>query len=259
MIVNTIKVFVGKVCHMAEAQEFTVDQLAQDAEIPVSTVRMYQQRGLIDPPEKRGRVGFYNSKHRERLALIASLQDRGFSLAAIKQALDSWETGGSLNELLDVGNLSPSLDSTEIRLDPAELAKRFAGVELTQSDIQRAVEVGLIKIEGTEIVITNGPFLEIGPAVAEAGLPVSVMLDEYETLSGEVEQIAARFREIFENHLWSNFVDDGMPVDEIGQLTEKASQLTQLATATVTAEFNARFAGFVAEYVAIAEAGRDKV
>ena len=65
--------------------EATIDELGREFDIPASTVRMYQNRRLLPPPERRGRVGFYNDEHRSRLRMIAALQDRGFSLAVVFQ------------------------------------------------------------------------------------------------------------------------------------------------------------------------------
>ena len=62
-----------------------VDELAHAAGLVVSTVRLYQSRGLLPPPTKRGRVGWYGPDHLARLRLIADLQERGFSLAAIRE------------------------------------------------------------------------------------------------------------------------------------------------------------------------------
>lgn len=230
--------------------DFTVDQLAHDAGLPVSTVRMYQQRGLIDPPEKRGRVGYYGDAHRERLRLIAQLQDRGFSLAAIKEAVDSWDSGKSLDQLLGIGANTPTLAATPLRLTLAELATKFEGLELTQTDMQRAAEIGLIEIDGTEVVLRNASFAETGPAVAALGVSVSEMLDEYEALQHAVDGIATRFREVFERRLWSDYVADGMPAAGVSELTAAANHLARLATSTVTAELNTRFAEFVQEFIA---------
>ena len=56
----------------------TIDQLAHEAGIPTSTVRLYQNRGLLLPSLRQGRMGFYNAEHRDWLRLIARLQERGF-------------------------------------------------------------------------------------------------------------------------------------------------------------------------------------
>src|SRR3954451_18736948 len=82
------------------AATLTIEQVAATAELPVSTLRMYQHRGLLAPPEKRGRVGYYGPDHLARLRLIAELQERGFSLASIKELADGLEDGRSLNDVL---------------------------------------------------------------------------------------------------------------------------------------------------------------
>ena len=55
----------------------TIDELARVAGTKVSTIRLYQQRGLLPPPAIEGRIGFYDDSHVARLALIADLQTRG--------------------------------------------------------------------------------------------------------------------------------------------------------------------------------------
>lgn len=237
----------------AEDVDMTIDQIAQHAGIPASTVRLYQNKGLLPPPERRGRVGYYSAVHRDRLRLIAHLQERGFSLAAIKESLDSWNAGRSIDHLLGVSDIAPSLGREPLRLSLLELAQRFEGVGLSQADIQRAVEVGLVQLDGAEVVISNEAFADIGPAIASLGVPVSEILDEYDALRSAVGGIADRFRAVFERHLWEPFVERGMPADEIPSLTSDVGQLTELATSVVTTELQDRFASFAADYVARAE------
>jgi DNA-binding transcriptional MerR regulator len=80
--------------------ELTVDELASRAGLPVRTIREYQTIGLLPPPERRGRVGIYRSAHLARLQLIGRLQDRGYSLAGIRDLVGSWRDGADLGEVL---------------------------------------------------------------------------------------------------------------------------------------------------------------
>ncbi|MEL7155573.1 MAG: MerR family transcriptional regulator [Actinomycetota bacterium] len=234
---------------MASPTDMTIDEIAHDAGIPASTVRLYQNRGLLPPPERRGRVGYYSVGHRDRLRLIAHLQDRGFSLAAIKESLDSWNAGRSLDHLLGVSGIAPGLGREPLRLSPQEFAERFEGVELTQSDMTRAVDLGLIELDGTDIVMASAAFADIGPAVARLGVPVPEILDQYESLQAAIDGIAERFRAVFERHLWDPFVARGMPMAEASTLTAEVGQLAELATSVVTVELDRRFAGFTTEYL----------
>jgi DNA-binding transcriptional MerR regulator len=247
--VNTHKVNAGTLADMPDAPALTVDELAREAGLPSSTIRLYQNRGLLPPPERRGRVGYYGQQHRDRLRLIAHLQDRGFSLAAIKEALDAWESGRSIGQLLDVGDIAPGLARQPLRLSPDDFADRFAGVEITQSDLVRAAEMGLVEIDGPDVVVANPAFADLGPAIARLGIPVTEILDEHEALRRALSTVAERFQAVFERHVWSRFQADGMPADEVPRLAADVTQLTELATAVVVNELRDQFAALAAVYL----------
>jgi DNA-binding transcriptional MerR regulator len=67
------------------APELRVEDLAGRADVSVDTIRFYQKRRLLPPPERRGRIAWYGAEHVERLARIKDLQRRGFSLAVIRR------------------------------------------------------------------------------------------------------------------------------------------------------------------------------
>jgi DNA-binding transcriptional MerR regulator len=73
--------------------EYTIDELASVARLPSRTIRFYQSRGALMPPEIRGRVAYYGAAHVERLKLIAQLQDRGLRIDAIRDLLASIDRG----------------------------------------------------------------------------------------------------------------------------------------------------------------------
>src|SRR3954466_12904778 len=67
----------------------TIDELAQRTGMTVRNVRAHQSRGLLPPPEVRGRTGYYTTEHVARIDLIRELQDDGFSLELIGRLLSS--------------------------------------------------------------------------------------------------------------------------------------------------------------------------
>jgi len=77
-----------------------VEELASRAGLPVRTIREYQTLRVLDPPARRGRVAFYGQAHARRLELIARLQERGYSLAGIRDLFDAWAAGRDLAGLL---------------------------------------------------------------------------------------------------------------------------------------------------------------
>jgi DNA-binding transcriptional MerR regulator len=108
--VFTVTVIYGTVqCVVApnsssDVEELAVDELARRAGLPTRTIREYQTMGLLPSPERRGRIGIYRIAHLHRLQLIGRLQDRGYSLAGIRDLLTSWTDG---DELTDILGLSP--------------------------------------------------------------------------------------------------------------------------------------------------------
>lgn len=72
---------------------YTIDELAAASQIPSRTIRFYQSKGVLQPPEKRGRVAYYGESHLERLELIGKLQDRGLRISAIRTLLKRIDDG----------------------------------------------------------------------------------------------------------------------------------------------------------------------
>ncbi len=61
-----------------------IDDLAHRAALTVDTIRYYAREGLIPPAVKAGKNKLYSQLHLDRLARIRELQEKRFSLAAIK-------------------------------------------------------------------------------------------------------------------------------------------------------------------------------
>ena len=58
----------------ADDNDLTIDELARQIGMTVRNVRAHQSRGLLPPPELRGRTGYYGPEHVARLKLIQELQ-----------------------------------------------------------------------------------------------------------------------------------------------------------------------------------------
>lgn len=210
----------------------TIDELARRAGLVVSTVRLYQNKGLVAPPTKRGRVGFYDDRHLERLRAIAQLQDRGFSLAGIKELFDGMETGDSLRSLLGLGDQASiwSAESAQT-MSLAELAGHLPSIEFTPAVVQRVIELGLVGFspDGAHVIVHSPSFLKIGSELAALGVPADEILDEYEQLRTQTDEIARRFTDLFRRHMWKPFVKRGMPADRIPPLLATLERLAPLA------------------------------
>lgn len=214
----------------------TIDDLAHRSGTAASTIRLYQTRGLLPPPAKQGRVGFYGEGHLARLRLIAQLQNEGFSLAGIRRLVEAWETGRGLDAVLGLEAQIAATwgDEEPLRVSPGELAARFPDGEISPDVIQRTVSLGLAGVDGDHIVINSPRFLEIGSELARMGLPIDEIIDEYERLQAATSGVAERFTQLFERHLWAPLVESGLPGGEVRRLTEGLQRLSALAAGVVT-------------------------
>jgi DNA-binding transcriptional MerR regulator len=77
-----------------------IDELARRSGVTARTIRAHQTAGLLPPPRVRGRTAYYGEEHARRLTAITRLQARGWSRAAIREALEAWDAGRSLGTLL---------------------------------------------------------------------------------------------------------------------------------------------------------------
>src|SRR5690348_15527875 len=164
---------------MNDEGQMTIEELASQAGTATTTVRMYQSKGLLPPPERHGRIGYYGHGHLARLRLIAQLQEQGFSLASIKQLTDAWENGRGLDDILGLETQVAAVFAAEppARLKLSEFRELFAG-HITPAVIQRAVRMGLVSFDGLSVTVNSPKLLEIGLELVRAGIPVTEMMDE---------------------------------------------------------------------------------
>lgn len=66
-------------------RELDIAEVAQQSGVPASTLRFYEEKGLIDSVGRRGLRRLFDARVMERLALIALGREAGFSLDEIAQ------------------------------------------------------------------------------------------------------------------------------------------------------------------------------
>ena len=204
------------------AENLTIDELAREAGVTTRNIRAYQTRGLLPSPRMEGRVGYYDDGHLARLRYIASLQERGFSLAAIQCLLEAWEEGRGLNDVLGFEEALTARwsEETPTRVPLDRLMEMFPeGIE-NPGLLERSLELGLLAVVDGEFEAPSPILLKVGAELVAAGVPLAATLDEYERLVADADRIAARFVELFESNVWEPFVAAGMPPERLAAVTE---------------------------------------
>lgn len=220
-------------------KEFTIDALAREASTTVRNVRAYQDRGLLPPPEKRGRTGIYSDVHLARLKIIGQLLNRGFTLANIRDLLTAWEQGRDLNDILglEVVVTSPWSDEAPSYMSYEELLESF-GDQLTQDVLLKAVNLGYMMPEGDRLRVPSPRILNAGRELVEAGIPLDALLDEVNSVRTEVDRIADGFVRLVVTHLVdAKYGDKDLPRGEdIAKLAHFIQRVRPIADMVVSAE-----------------------
>jgi DNA-binding transcriptional MerR regulator len=215
----------------------TIEQLAQRTGMSVRNIRAHQSRGLLPPPEIRGRTGYYGPEHAARLELISEMQADGFNLQAIKRLLGT--SDGSVEEVLGFRRavLTPFEQEEPELIDEKELEQTWGGT-LDRKLLSRAERLGLLRSLGEGRYEIPSPTLyRAGEQVLALGVSPEMLLDVAEKIRRRSEAIADSFVHLFLEGVWKPFEAAGRPEDQWPQVRETLERLRPLASDAVVASF----------------------
>lgn len=217
--------------------EYTIDELARAGGTTVRNVRAYQDRGLLSPPERRGRVGIYTGEHLRRLMLIHQLLSRGYTLANIQELFDGLEKGQHLHDFLGLEQAIGSPWSTETpRLfTMPELLKMFGISAFAPATLSRVLKLGLLKPEGIRFRAPNPKILYAGAELTKAGMPLDDMLLLVEHLRANVERVADEMVQMIAR-LLDRYDGRLPPPEDVPRLADLIWRLRPLANMAVDSE-----------------------
>lgn len=218
-------------------REFRVDELARAGGTTVRNLRAYQDRGLLPPPERRGRTGYYTNAHLARLRLIGALLNRGYSIANIGELLETWHSGGDLGALLGLESAitSPWSDEVPQYVSMQQLMKDF-GRQLTPGSLARVISLGIIELDGTRVRVPSMRMLFAARELNEAGIPLDEMLSIVRMLRGNVERVANELVLLIVKHVFDPLGDGLPPAKEVPRLSELIWRLRPLVNMAVASE-----------------------
>lgn len=154
---------------------YRVDELAARCGLSVDTVRYYQTQGLLDQPERDGRVAWYSDDHVERLEQILELKAKGFTLAAIRRFF-----AGELDRADEALVLAVTGSSDTGPGEPLTLEELAERTGISASLLNAIAREGLLTariVDGVETYSTNDiGIVEAGLELLSAGLPLSELL-----------------------------------------------------------------------------------
>lgn len=182
--------------------DYRIDDLARLAGTTVRNVRVYQDRGLLPPPRREGRVGWYSDAHLARLRLIGRLLERGYTFTTIGDLVTAWQSGRDLADVLGLEDVltRPWSDEPAGHLSPGGLQTMFGG-QAVAANVRRAVELGLLQRERGGFRVPSPGLLAVGAELVQIGIPMPMVLDLAEAVGSDLDAVAARFADVFTEHL----------------------------------------------------------
>ncbi|MFZ3492984.1 MerR family transcriptional regulator [Streptomyces sp. 5.8] len=214
------------------------DELARAAGVKVRNLRYYQERGLLPPPRREGRIAWYSDDHLTRLRLINDLLGRGYTVNGIAELLAAWEQGGGLSQLLGLEReMTRDWEQEEpVVMSRGELRKLF-GPTASPEDTRRAAELGYVTIDGDLVTHRSRRLLEATVTLVRAGVPLAEVLDAGDFVQTQAAAVADRFVALFSAHVIGAEGLEQLSATRLRHITEAVSALRPLAGEVVAAEF----------------------
>jgi len=177
--------------------EYRIEELARSAGVAVDTIRFYQGKSLLPPPRRQGRVTWYSEQHRERLARIRSLQQRGFTLTVIRRFLE--------------GELEPSDEALVEAITHPSAPETLTLEELSARSGVAAPLLRSLEQAGLLVPVSDGsepsyPAADLeaiaaGLKLLEAGVPLGDLMDLGREHAESVERTSRRAVDLFDRHV----------------------------------------------------------
>lgn len=211
---------------------YRVEQLAAACDVSVDTVRYYQSRGLLAPPERQGRVAWYGAEHATRIRDVRSLQRKGLTLTAIKRVLDG-ELGTADGDLAAAVHAARGNGAEDALLVLEDFSQR-SGVpaSLIQAVEREGIKLGRT-VDGEErYTRADIEMVRAALRLLEFGLPLGELLALARETNVAMVRLAGRAVELFDEHVRK-------PIrDSAGSDAAAASQLVQAFDALLPAVTN---------------------
>jgi DNA-binding transcriptional MerR regulator len=216
----------------------TIDQLAERSGITVRNIRFYAGRGLLPPPQLRGRTGLYGPDHLARLELVSELSALGFTLSAIESHLERLpETAGAAELALQRALLTPWVPEQIEEVGRPELDRR-AGRRLDDGDLDALEGLGVLtRLDDGGVRLHGDGALGSGLAIIDSGLPSDMWRRAHQLIEQHTTALAEDLMALFQEEVLQPYRDRGRTADERSRLAEALAQLKPVTVRGVVTAF----------------------
>ncbi len=213
--------------------EYRVEEIARAAGVSVDTVRFYQSRGLLPPPERRGRTAIYSDRHLDLLRRIRALNRQGLTLEAVGRLLGDPRASDGVKESL-LGALAEA--EGEPTLTRTDLARRAGIPEFLIEAGEQAGLLQPLEIEGeARYTAADLRSVEAARLLLESGFPLQELLPLARDHAAYTQEIADRAIELFDRYVRK--AGTGEPQPSKDDIARRFRELLPAVTTLVALHF----------------------
>lgn len=204
----------------------TLEELTDRVGMSVRNVRFYTARGLVPPPIRRGRSGYYSADHVARLQLVQELQGHGFTLAAIERYVAGIPDDASPEDIaLHRTMLAPWMADSSEELTRAQLEQR-AGRPLSSHDLDILSALGVVRADGRGHFQASMSQLGVGLGLLDLGYPIEAARAAAAVYAAHGRAIAEELYELFRTMVWPVYKEQGVSPEKIQEVVERLKPLS---------------------------------
>ena len=209
----------------------SLDALCSRVQMSVRNVRFYTTKGLVPPPIRRGRSGYYTRDHVARLELVQELQSHGFTLSAIEKYLAGIPADATPEDLALVRTMLAPWDvERPIEMTRSELSTR-AGRDLSDDELRTLQALGVVfpleraarDGEHWQVAVSQ---LSVGLGLLDLGFPVEAAQASAEIFARHGRQISRELYDTFRTMVWPVYREQGYTPETVQQVVEKIKPLS---------------------------------
>jgi DNA-binding transcriptional MerR regulator len=204
----------------------TLEELTTRVGMSVRNVRFYTSKGLVPPPIRRGRSGYYTPDHVARLELVRELQSHGFTLSAIERYLAAVPQDATPEQVaLHRTMLAPWQAEATVLMTTDELVAR-AGRELSEDDLRMLTALRVVAPSGPRRWRVTPTQLAVGVGLVDLGFPTEAAMAAAEVYTRHGREVAEELNELFRTQVWPAYQEAGASAETIREVVERIKPLS---------------------------------
>jgi DNA-binding transcriptional MerR regulator len=213
----------------------SLDQLSERVGMSVRNIRFYTTRGLVPPPIRKGRQGWYAADHLARLELVQELQSHGFTLSAIERYVANIPASATPEDIaLHRTLLAPWSADMPVELGREELCAR-TGRDLTDADLSTLAALGIVRESGGRYRVAVSQ-LSVGISLLDLGFPPEAAVAAARIYAEHGRQIADELHAVFRTLVWPAYKESATSPEKLAEVVER---LKPLSIASLVAAYEA--------------------